>query len=166
MIADFPPQTGTANSQMDRFLSCLGASLQRHCKSSLPKLAMARYELTEFEWKTNKPLLPDKPRRVPRVDDRRVLNGIFWILRSGSPWADLPERYGPPTTIYNRFNRWRKAGTILCVSPSAVESSTNRITITSPMITDVKERARHARGRVHREILCSARCRDGPSTRW
>ena len=47
---------------------------------------------------------------MPRVDDRRVLNGIFWVLRSGAPWADLPERYGPRTTVYNRFNRWRKAG--------------------------------------------------------
>jgi transposase len=47
---------------------------------------------------------------LPRVNDRRVLNGIFWVLRSGARWADLPERYGPPTTIYNRFNRWRKAG--------------------------------------------------------
>ena len=53
---------------------------------------MARYDLTDFEWKTIQPLLPNKPRGVPRVDDRRVLNGIFWILRSGSPWADLPER--------------------------------------------------------------------------
>jgi transposase len=44
---------------------------------------MARYELTEFEWKTLRPLLPNKPRGVPRVDDRRVLNGIFFILRSG-----------------------------------------------------------------------------------
>jgi len=71
---------------------------------------MARYDLTDFEWKAIQPLLPNKPRGVARVDDRRVLNGIFWVLRSGSPWADLPERYGPPSTIYNRFNRWRKAG--------------------------------------------------------
>ncbi|KFL45683.1 putative transposase [Sphingobium sp. ba1] len=56
------------------------------------------------------PLLPNKPRGVPRVDDRRVLNGIFWVLRSGAPWRDLPERYGPRTTCYNRFVRWRKAG--------------------------------------------------------
>ena len=56
------------------------------------------------------PLLPNKPRGVPRVDDRRVLNGIFFTLRSGMPWADLPERYGPYTTVYNRFNRWRKKG--------------------------------------------------------
>ena len=71
---------------------------------------MARYDLTDYEWKVIQPLLPNKPRGVPRVDDPRVLNGIFWVLRSGAPWADVPERYGPPTTIYNRFNRWRKAG--------------------------------------------------------
>jgi transposase len=71
---------------------------------------MGRYDLTDFEWEAIKPHLPNKPRGVPRVDDRRVLNGIFWVLRSGAPWADLPERYGPRTTIYNRFNRWRKAG--------------------------------------------------------
>ena len=70
---------------------------------------MSRYEMTEFEWRVIQPLLPNKPRGVPRVDDRRVLNGIFWILRSGSPWRDLPERNGPRTT-YNRFRRWTKAG--------------------------------------------------------
>jgi transposase len=76
-------------------------------------IAHGRYDLTEFEWKAIQPLLPNKPRGVPRVDDRRVLNGIFYTLRSGAPWADMPERYGPWTTVYNRFNRfnrWRKAG--------------------------------------------------------
>jgi transposase len=69
-----------------------------------------RYELTDFEWSIIQPLLPDKPRGVARVDDRRVLNGIYWRLRTGSPWADIPERYGPATTCYNRFVRWRKIG--------------------------------------------------------
>ena len=71
---------------------------------------MARFDLTDFEWSVIQPLLPNKPRGVKRVDDRRVLNGIFWRLRTGAPWADIPERYGPPTTCYNRFVRWRKAG--------------------------------------------------------
>ena len=44
------------------------------------------------------------------MDDRKVLNGIYWRLWTGSPWADIPERYGPPTTCYNRFVRWRKLG--------------------------------------------------------
>jgi transposase len=71
---------------------------------------MARFDLTDFEWSVIQPLLPNKPRGVARVDDRRVLNGIFWRLRTGAPWADIPARYGPHTTCVNRFNRWRKAG--------------------------------------------------------
>ena len=70
---------------------------------------MSRYDLIDFEWRVIEPLLPNKPSGVPRVDDRRVLNGIFWVLRSGAPWRDLPERYSPRTTCYNRFVRWRKA---------------------------------------------------------
>ena len=48
--------------------------------------------------------------RPGSCDDRRVLNGIFWVLRSGAPWRDLPVCYGPRTTCYNRFVRWRRAG--------------------------------------------------------
>jgi transposase len=69
-----------------------------------------RYELSNFEWAAIKPFLPNKSRGVRRVNDRRVLNGIFWVLRSGAPWRDLPVCYGPRTTCYNRFVRWRKAG--------------------------------------------------------
>ena len=77
-----------------------------------PKLEpwIVRYELSDFEWATIKPFLPNKSRGVRRVNDRRVLNGIFWVLRSGAPWRDLPVCYGPRTTCYNRFVRWRKAG--------------------------------------------------------
>ena len=69
-----------------------------------------RYELTDHEWASIKPMLPNKPRGIRRVDDRRVLNGIFWVLRSGAPWRDLPDEFGPYTTCYNRFVRWRRAG--------------------------------------------------------
>jgi transposase len=55
-------------------------------------------------------LLPTKVRCVKRADDRRVLNGIFWRLRTGAPWADIPARYRPHTTCVNRFNCWRRAG--------------------------------------------------------
>ena len=51
---------------------------------------MARFDLTDFEWSVIQPLLPNKPRGVARVDDRQVLNGIFWRLRTGAPWADIP----------------------------------------------------------------------------
>ena len=84
------------------------------CDSRFPNkqafLTRRRYELTDHEWSIISPLLPNKPRGVPRADDRRVLNGILWRFRTGSPWAEVPERYSPPTTCYNRFVRWRKAG--------------------------------------------------------
>ena len=75
-------------------------------------MSTRHYELSDFEWSIIEPLLPNKPRGMPRADDRRVLIGIYWRLRSGAPWADIPERYGPPTTCYNRFVRWRKLGVL------------------------------------------------------
>jgi transposase len=69
-----------------------------------------RYDLTDFEWSVIEPLLPTDRRGPKPRNNRRVLNGIFWVLRTGAPWRDLSERYGPYTTAYNRFNRWRKAG--------------------------------------------------------
>lgn len=76
---------------------------------------MERYDLSEAEWRLIEPLLPNKLRGVARFDDRRVINGIFYVLRTGSPWRDLPARYGPHTTVYNRYNRWSKAGVWLRV---------------------------------------------------
>ena len=73
-------------------------------------IEMGRYDLSEFERRVIAPLLPSKLRGAARVYDRRVLNGIFWVLRSGSPWRDLPERCGPHVTCYNRFRRWTTAG--------------------------------------------------------
>jgi transposase len=71
-----------------------------------------RYELTDYEWVAITPFLPNKPRGVPRVNDRRVFNGIFWVLRSGAPRRDLPDNFGPCTTCFNRFVRWRRAGRV------------------------------------------------------
>jgi transposase len=74
---------------------------------------MGRYDLSDEEWALLLPLLP--PQRSgkagnPYRSHRQVLNGIFWILRSGAPWRDLPERYGAWSTVYDRFRRWRNAG--------------------------------------------------------
>ncbi len=71
---------------------------------------MARSDMSDLEWEFIKAVLPNKTRGKKRVDDRRVINGIFYVLRTGIPWADLPGEYGPPTTVYNRFNRWSYAG--------------------------------------------------------
>lgn len=72
-----------------------------------------RYELTDEEWLKIQHLLPpertSKPGR-PAKDNRTFVNGMIWILRSGAPWRDLPERYGPWKSVYTRFLRWAKKG--------------------------------------------------------
>jgi transposase len=74
---------------------------------------MARYDLTDEEFALLKPLLPpERPGKpgCPYRSHRQVLNGMFWILRTGAPWRDLPKRYGPWNTVYDRFRRWKKQG--------------------------------------------------------
>jgi transposase len=67
------------------------------------------YELSDCEWNVIKPMLPYKQRGIPRVDDRRVLDGIFWVLRSGAPWRDLPEICGSRRTRDGRSQSLRSA---------------------------------------------------------
>ena len=77
---------------------------------------MHRGDLTDAQYARLEPLLP--PRRPakgskggrPRNDDRPMINGMLWILRTGAPWPDLPARYGPPSSVSTRFYRWKKAG--------------------------------------------------------
>lgn len=73
---------------------------------------MNRGELTNEQWERLQPLLPpQKPwTGHPAKDHRSILNGILWIDRTGAPWRDLPERYGPWSTVASRFYRWQKAG--------------------------------------------------------
>lgn len=66
--------------------------------------------LTEKQFARLKPLLPNKVRGVPRVDDRRVISGIVHVLKSGCRWVDAPQEYGPRKTLYNRFVRWAAKG--------------------------------------------------------
>jgi transposase len=66
--------------------------------------------LSEAQFARLEPLLPNKPRGVPRVDDRRVISGIIHVIRGGLMWRDAPAAYGPPKTLYNRFVRWSRLG--------------------------------------------------------
>ena len=73
---------------------------------------MNRGDLTNAQWERLGPLLPPEKGRVgrPAHDNRRIVNGILWVQRTGAPWRDLPERYGAWQTVASRFYRWRKAG--------------------------------------------------------
>ncbi len=65
-----------------------------------------RGEITDGAWREIAPLLPEYGRSGGQWrDHRQVVNGILWMLRTGSPWRDLPERYGPWQTCFDRFNR-------------------------------------------------------------
>lgn len=68
---------------------------------------MCRHELTDEEWAIIAPLLPNRPRSIARVADRRVINEFSGGSARGAPWRDLPERDGPRTTLHHRFVRWR-----------------------------------------------------------
>lgn len=73
---------------------------------------MARHELTDAQFALLEPFLPTNDRRGrPWVDHRKVLNGLFWKLNTGAQWRDIPERYGPWQTIYDRYVFWRRDGT-------------------------------------------------------
>jgi transposase len=68
------------------------------------------YLLGDKAWATIEPLLPKVYAGARRHDDRRIISGIVHVLRSGCRWKDCPAVYGPPTTVYNRFNRWSGRG--------------------------------------------------------
>ncbi len=73
---------------------------------------VGRGELTDKAWEQIVPLLPENGRRGQQWKDHRtIINGILWKLRTGAPWRDLPTRYGPWQTVYDRFVRWRRDGT-------------------------------------------------------
>ncbi len=72
-------------------------------------------DLKDEQWAIVEPLLPKAPRREdgkgrPRVDDRAILNGILWVLRTGAPWHDIPNRYPPYQTCHRRFQEWVEKG--------------------------------------------------------
>lgn len=73
---------------------------------------MRRGELTDTQYERLLPLLPSSDGKPghPYEDHRKVINGILWRLRTGAPWRDLPDRYGPWQTCYDRLVRWRRAG--------------------------------------------------------
>jgi transposase len=69
-----------------------------------------RYELSDEGWERLQPVLPVQKRGGRWNDHRLMLNGIFWVLNSGAPWRDVPERYGHWKTIYGRYRRWTREG--------------------------------------------------------
>ncbi len=78
--------------------------------------------LSDEAWAAIEPHLPKNQPGARRVDDRRVISGIFQVLKSGCRWGDCPAAYGPATTVYNRFNRWSRRGFWLKLLEALVEA--------------------------------------------
>lgn len=74
---------------------------------------MRRYELSDVQWDLIADLfpVPKGGRGRPSRPHRDMMNGILWILLSGAAWRDLPERFGPWKTVYDRFRKWQRDGT-------------------------------------------------------
>lgn len=74
---------------------------------------MRRHEISDREWEVIADLMPQSEGRGrPWNDHRQAVNAMMWILKTGAPWRDLPEHYGPWQSSFDRFNRWRKDGTL------------------------------------------------------
>jgi transposase len=122
-----------------------------------------RFDLTDDEWALLEPLLPSR-RKSARVDDRRILNAIFYILRTGAPWRDLPERYGPYTTAYNRFNRWSRRGIFKRIFDRLATKSRDSLHMIDSTIVKVHRAASGAKGGRRRSISASAAVGGRPSS--
>ena len=74
---------------------------------------MKRHEVTDEQWEIIEPILPKRTATTGRKpkNPRQMLNGILWLLRTGVPWRDLPERFGRWKTVYDYYRNWRDDGT-------------------------------------------------------
>jgi transposase len=93
-----------------------------------PVMVIGLPELTDERWERLCPLLPsqDGPGR-PAMEHRLIVEGILWIMSTGSSWRDLPARFGPWQTVSGRYHRWRKEGRwtrlLLALQPPQLLSS-------------------------------------------
>ena len=111
-----------------------------------------RFDLTDEEWSLIERHLPQGGRGPQRVDDRRILNGIFYILRTGAPWRDLPERYGPRTTVYNRYARWARRGIWKMIFDALTEHNEDSLFFIDSSIVKAHRAATGAKGGNWRRI--------------
>src|SRR5215213_8091702 len=124
-------------------------------------LMVGRGELTDQAWAVIGPLLPPNRRSGGQwADHRRTINGILWRLRTGAPWRDVPERYGPRQTCYERFRRWQQDGTwdrllahAQTKSDAVGQDAVGQIEWTISVDATINRAHQHAAGARHRQAL-------------
>lgn len=119
-----------------------------------------RYELTDDEWEQVKELLP--PERTgkkgkPRKDNRNMLNAMVWLARSGAPWRDLPERFGPWKSVYTRFCKWLNDGILDNIfRVFALEAELSELSIDSTIVRAHQHSAGSKKGAKETKTMKSA----------
>ena len=106
-----------------------------------------RYELTDEQWDRIAGFLPSERGRKarPAKDNREMVNGIVWVLRSGAPWRDLPEQYGPWNSVYTRFSRWTRQGVWRRVLTELAKDADSIAYMVDATIVRVHQDGQHAR---------------------
>lgn len=130
---------------------------------------MRRHELTDEQWSAVQELLPKRTATTGRKpsDPRLMLNGIFWILGTGAPWRDLPERFGPWQTVYDHFATWRKAGVFAAVVEALQVKldATGRIDWELWCVDGAAVRAARAAAGASKKVAAATRT-NRPTTHW
>ncbi|WP_206684007.1 IS5 family transposase [Pontibacter beigongshangensis] len=125
---------------------------------------MRRYEISDQAWHRISDLLPGKSTDVGRTarDNRQFINAVLWIARSGAPWRDLPERFGPWNSVYQRFRRWARKGVWQQVFEALQEPDLDWLLLDS---TTVRAHQHAAGQKKQRQRQSLGRSRGGFSTK-
>lgn len=123
-----------------------------------------RGKLSDAAWAWLEPLLPDRtPQRGGRWrDHRQVMEGIFWKYRTGSPWREMPERFGPWQTVYERHNRWSADGTWARLFAAALTDADARGELDWLIAADSSMVRVHQHGATARRFGGNAATAEGP----
>ncbi len=126
------------------------------------------YWLSDEAWAVIEPHLPYGRPGAPRVDDRRVISGILYVLKSGCRWRDVPSAYGPRTTLYNRYNRWARQGIWrrLFERVACIDGIPEELAIDSTHIKAHRSASGGKRGKRRRRSAARAVGARARSTRW
>ncbi len=107
-----------------------------------------RMELTDDQWAMIRDLVPAETGRRgrPAKDNRTMVNAVLWVLRTGAPWRDLPEHYGPWNSVYTRFRRWTKQGIWSKIFNSFIKIYDNKINMIDSSAIKAHQHAAGAKG--------------------
>ena len=109
---------------------------------------MQRYQLSTSQWRQMEGFLPGRPGSggVTAKDNRKFVNGVLWVLRSGAHWKDLPDEYSNWKSVHKRFTRCAKAGLCERIFQVLLEDSDHRYVMIDSTIVRAQQQAAGGKG--------------------